>query len=135
MGVRSLERGESAKKDICSEIAPSPCNVEVWKLDLSSLASVDAFASKYLQDGPSSLDMLILNAGVMMCPHEETADGIEMQFGTNHLGHFFLTKLLLPVVESSKGRIVTVSSNASRYPYSGGIHFDQLTSNKNYDMA
>jgi NAD(P)-dependent dehydrogenase (short-subunit alcohol dehydrogenase family) len=133
LASRSIERGEAAKKDICSAIAS--CDVDVWALDLSSLASVDAFAAKYLESGPSKLDMLILNAGVMACPYTETADGVEMQFGTNHLGHYFLTRQLMPVLESSKARVVTVSSNAHEMGYSGGIRFDQLTNSNNYDMG
>lgn len=133
LASRSLERGEAAKKDICSTI--TSCDVEVWSLDLSSLASVDSFAQKFLASGAQGLDMLILNAGVMACPYMETADGVEMQFGTNHLGHFFLTKQLLPALEASKGRVVTISSNAHEFSYAEGIRFHQLTNNANYDMS
>ena len=79
------------------------------------------------------LDMLVLNAGVMMCPYSETADGLEMQFGTNHIGHFFLVQQLMPLLEESHARVVTVSSSAHEMPYSGGIQFDQLDNNKGYD--
>jgi NAD(P)-dependent dehydrogenase (short-subunit alcohol dehydrogenase family) len=133
LASRSIQRGEDAKKDICSTIAS--CDVDVWALDLSSLASIDAFATKYLESGPSKLDMLILNAGVMACPYAETADGVEMQFGTNHLGHFFLTRQLMPVLESSKARVVTVSSNAHEFGYAEGIRFNQLTNSDKYDQG
>lgn len=135
LASRSVERGEAARKDICAAIEGSACNVDVWPLDLSSLASVDKFAAQFLKAGPTTLDMLILNAGVMACPYTETADGVEMQFGTNHLGHFYLTKRLMPVLESSKARVVTVSSNAHEHSYSGGIRFNQLTSSEGYDMV
>ena len=135
LASRSIERGEAAKMDICAAIEGSHCDVQVWPLDLSSLASVDEFATRFLNEGPPSLDMLILNAGVMACPFTKTVDGVEMQFGTNHLGHFYLTKKLMPELEDSKARVVTVSSNAHEHSYSGGIRFDQLTNGNGYDMT
>ena len=89
---------------------------EVRLLDLASLESVRAFA----RDWSGPVDLLINNAGVMIPPLSRTADGFELQFGTNHLGHFALTNLLLPHVT---GRVVTVSSNAHR---AGRIDFDDL---------
>ena len=80
-----------------------PGETEVRELDLASLASVRAFADAW--DG--EIDLLINNAGVMIPPLSRTADGFELQFGTNHLGHFALTNLLL---EHVTGRVVTVSS-------------------------
>lgn len=134
---RSVEKGEQAKKDICAAISPSPCNVDVRQLDLSSLANVKSFVDQFKATnagGVPKLDVLILNAGVMMCPYSETADGVELQFGTNHLGHFHLVQELLPVLEESHARVVTVSSNAHEMGYPEGIKFNQLTSREGYDM-
>ncbi len=89
--------------------------VEVRKLDLQSLASVREFA-----DGVAAADVLINNAGIMAVPHAVTADGFESQIGTNHLGHFALTNLLLPKVSD---RVVTVSSFAH---FIGQINLDDL---------
>lgn len=138
LSARNMDKGNQAKKDICDAIAPLPCKVDVLQLDLSSLASVKAFADTFKSTsagGFPRLDMLILNAGVMACPYSETVDGFEMQFGTNHLGHFFLTEQLLPVLEESHARVVVVSSNAHEYGYAEGIRFNQLRSNESYDMG
>ena len=89
---------------------------EVRELDLASLGSVRAFAGAW--SGP--VDLLVNNAGVMVPPLSRTAEGFELQFGTNHLGHFALTNLLL---EDVTGRVVTVSSTAHRL---GRIDFDDL---------
>ena len=93
-----------------------PGEPEVRALDLASLASVREFAAAW--DG--EIELLINNAGVMVPPLSRTADGFELQFGTNHLGHFALTNLLL---EHVTGRVVTVSSGAHRF---GRIDFDDL---------
>jgi NAD(P)-dependent dehydrogenase (short-subunit alcohol dehydrogenase family) len=107
--VRNAEKGASAA-------AGMPGTVEVRPLDLADLASVRAFAESW--DG--DIDLLINNAGVMIPPLTRTADGFELQFGTNHLGHFALTNLLL---EHVTGRVVTVSSTGHRM---GAIDFDDL---------
>jgi NAD(P)-dependent dehydrogenase (short-subunit alcohol dehydrogenase family) len=112
VAVRDEARGRKA-----AEALPGPGASEVRLLDLASLESVRAFASGW--DG-SPVDLLINNAGVMIPPLGRTADGFELQFGTNHLGHFALTNLLLPNVT---GRVVTVSSDAHRF---GRIDFDDL---------
>ncbi|MGH3469744.1 MAG: oxidoreductase, partial [Thermocrispum sp.] len=91
-------------------------STEVRKLDLADLSSVRAFADGWSGD----LDVLINNAGVAMVPQARTADGFELQFGTNHLGHFALTNLLLPHLT---GRVVTLASGAHR---AGTIHFGDL---------
>jgi len=97
--------------------------VQTVRLDLASLASVRQAAAE-ISERFSRLDLLINNAGVMMPPYGLTQDGFELQFGTNHLGHFALTGLLLPsLLEVPGSRVVTVSSNAHR---SGRIHFDDL---------
>jgi NAD(P)-dependent dehydrogenase (short-subunit alcohol dehydrogenase family) len=109
LAVRNLEKGRAAA-------AAMPGVTKVRELDLASLESVRAFAASW--DGGISL--LINNAGVMVPPLTRTADGFELQFGTNHLGHFALTNLLL---EHITGRVVTVSSTGHRI---GRIDFDDL---------
>lgn len=100
------------------------------KIDLADLSSVKAFASKMISKG-NAIDLLINNAGVMTPPNRlETADGFELQFGTNHLGHFALTAQLLPLLRKSpNARVVTVSSIANR---AGAINFDDLQSTASY---
>lgn len=95
LAVRNLDKGNAAAADIAGE-------VEVRKLDLQDLASIRAFA-----DGVDGVDVLVNNAGIMAVPYAQTVDGFESQIGTNHLGHFALTNLLLPKITD---RVVTVSS-------------------------
>uniref|UniRef100_A0A8C2IIT9 Si:ch211-107o10.3 n=1 Tax=Cyprinus carpio TaxID=7962 RepID=A0A8C2IIT9_CYPCA len=105
-------------------------NVIVKMLDLASLQSVRALA-KDIQQTEERLDILINNAGIMMCPQWKTEDGFEMQFGVNHLGHFLLTNLLLDLLKkSAPSRVVSVSSLAHE---KGQIHFDDINLEKNYD--
>ncbi|XP_019624332.1 PREDICTED: retinol dehydrogenase 13-like, partial [Branchiostoma belcheri] len=104
-------------------------NVVVEKLDLASLKSVREFAAK-ANGTESRLDILINNAGIMTCPQWKTEDGFEMQFGTNHLGHFLLTNLLLDKLKNSApSRVVNVASSAH---YGGHIHFDDINLEKSY---
>jgi len=107
LAVRNTDAGEKAAADLRAAGAK---DVRVEKLDLSSLASVQQFAERW--DGP--LDLLVNNAGVMTPPrYKETADGFELQFGTNHLGHFALTGRLLPaLLAAPAARVVTVASIA-----------------------
>ncbi|MFL5956787.1 MAG: oxidoreductase [Solirubrobacterales bacterium] len=109
LAVRDTTKGEAAA-------AAMPGNTEVRRLDLASLESIRAFAA----DWQGEVSLLINNAGVMAPPLSRTADGFELQFGTNHLGHFALTNLL---IEHVTGRVVTVSSTAHRM---GAIDFDDL---------
>ena len=109
MAVRDVAKGEQAART-------APGDVEVRRLDLADLSSVRSFAAGWNGD----LDVLINNAGVMAIPRANTVDGFEMQFGTNHLGHFALTNLLLPHVTD---RVVTVSSGEHRR---GTMRFDDL---------
>jgi NAD(P)-dependent dehydrogenase (short-subunit alcohol dehydrogenase family) len=109
MAVRDLTRGNDAAASIDGL-------VEVRRLDLADLASVREFADTW--EGP--IDVLINNAGVMAVPEGQTKDGFEVQFGTNHLGHFALTNLLLPQITD---RVVTVSSTGHRM---GSIDLDDL---------
>lgn len=114
MACRSTEKAEIAKCDIeerCKAL-PEKGNILIEKCDLSSLKSVREFSKKILDTEPQ-INILVNNAGVMMCPKSFTEDGFEMQFGTNHLAHFLLTLLLLPRIRhSTPARIVTVSSRA-----------------------
>jgi NAD(P)-dependent dehydrogenase (short-subunit alcohol dehydrogenase family) len=110
LAVRSLEKGRAAAAEM-------PGKTEVRQLDLASLASVREFAAGW---DLGKIDLLINNAGVMVPPLSRTAEGFELQFGTNHLGHFALTNLLL---EQVSGRVVTVSSTGHRI---GRIDFDDL---------
>ncbi|MGZ4533922.1 MAG: oxidoreductase [Nocardioidaceae bacterium] len=107
LAVRNLEKGERAAAEMR---AAGPADVRVAELDLGSLASVERFAKEWA--GP--LDLLVNNAGLMAPPRRhQTADGFELQFGTNHLGHFALTGRLLPaLLASPAARVVTVSSLA-----------------------
>ncbi len=109
LAVRDTDKGNAAATTM-------PGAIEVRQLDLASLASVHEFAEGYSDD----IDILINNAGVMIPPLTRTADGHELQFGTNHLGHFALTNLLL---EQITGRVVTVASGAHK---AGRIDFDDL---------
>jgi NAD(P)-dependent dehydrogenase (short-subunit alcohol dehydrogenase family) len=109
LAVRNADKGRAAA-------AAMPGSTEVRQLDLADLASIHRFAQAW--DG--EIAILINNAGVMIPPLTRTADGFELQFGTNHLGHFALTNLLL---EHISGRVVTVSSALHK---SGKIDFDDL---------
>ncbi len=109
LAVRDTARGADAARTLTGD-------VEVRRLDLADLSSVRAFADAW--DG--DLDLLVANAGIMMVPQGRTVDGFELQFGTNHLGHFALVNLLLPHVTD---RVVTVSSGLHR---SGTIVLDDL---------
>ncbi|MGO8887333.1 MAG: oxidoreductase [Streptosporangiaceae bacterium] len=103
--------------------------VQTVALNLASLASVQDAAAQITERFPR-LDLLINNAGVMMPPYRETEDGFELQFGTNHLGHFALTGLVLPSLLQVPGsRVVTVSSNGHK---AGRIHFDDLNYRRRY---
>jgi len=106
---------------------------EFMKLDLASLSSVRTFVSDFKGKDFPALDVLINNAGVMWCPYTETEDGFELQIGTNHLGHFLLTLLLLDELKKNKNsRVVNVSSRASERPNYAKINFDDLNNTKSY---
>ena len=128
LAARNMDKGEDAAQTIRQRYPVA--EVKVMALDLSDLKSVRSFATAFLADY-DRLDILINNAGVMALPARKTADGFEMQFGTNHLGHFALTGLLLPVLKATpNARVVTVSSGVHT---AGGIHFDDLQWKKKYD--
>ncbi len=127
LACRSLDKANAAAAQIS---ASNPgATVEVMELDLSSLASIRNFADAF-HKSRRNLDALVNNAGVMALPYRKTVDGFEMQFGTNHLGHFALTGLLLDALLAADGaRVVNVSSGAHRM---GRIRFDDLQWERSY---
>lgn len=121
LACRSPERGEKALKSI-REAAPE-AELELRRLDLSDLASVETFSSELTRDH-DALHLLVNNAGVMIPPESRTKDGFELQIGTNHFGHFALTARLLPLLlETERARLVVVASTAHRW---GAMNFDDL---------
>ena len=122
LAVRDLAKGAWAK-DVIAE--RTGAQVTVARLDLADLASIREFAATWSATHTGGLDLLINNAGVMGTPHRTTVDGFELQFGTNHLGHFALTGLLLPaLVARPRSRVVSVSSMAHRM--SGRLDLDYI---------
>lgn len=127
IGCRDAGRGEEALRGLRQQ---SGGQVSLVPLDLASLASVRAFAAEVRKTVPR-LDLLINNAGIMALPRRElTVDGFEKQFGTNHLGHFALTGLLLPALQASPAaRVVSVSSGMAWF---GRLDIDDLQSERRY---
>jgi NAD(P)-dependent dehydrogenase (short-subunit alcohol dehydrogenase family) len=127
IAARNAEKAATAQREI--QRAAPDATVEVSPLDLASLDSVRAFAGRFRADH-DGLDLLVNNAGVMASPRRETADGFELQFGTNHLGHFALTAQLIGAMEGRPdARVVTVTSTAHR---TGRINFDNLQGERRY---
>jgi NAD(P)-dependent dehydrogenase (short-subunit alcohol dehydrogenase family) len=127
LACRDEARADAAVQRIRS-VAPK-CDIEVVVLDLASLRSVRSTVAS-VTELTERLDLLVNNAGVMAIPKRSTDDGFEMQFGTNHLGHFALTGLLLDLLVATEGsRVVTVSSLAHRM---GRIDFDDLAAEHGY---
>jgi len=135
MAVRNVDAGNSVKETIIKEIGNA--QVDVLELDLSSMASVRDFALNF-KSLNLPLNILINNAGIMGCPFQLSQDGIELQFATNHIGHFLLTNLLLEDLKKTsqktgiEGRIIIVSSEGHRFSYSSGIRFDQINEKTGY---
>ena len=131
LAVRNVEKGKQAAARIAA--AAPGATVTVQELDLSSLDSVRAAAAE-LRAGHPRIDLLICNAGVMYPPKQTTDDGFELQFGTNHLGHFALTGLLLERMLPVPGsRVVTVSSVGHRIQ--ARINFDDLQWERSYSRV
>ncbi|ORB67872.1 SDR family NAD(P)-dependent oxidoreductase [Mycolicibacterium tusciae] len=129
LAVRNLDKGQDAARRI-GQTTPG-ARVEVAELDLTSLVSIHA-AAEQLKSTHQSIDLLINNAGVMFTPKSTTKDGFELQFGTNHLGHFAFTGLLLDHVLAAPGsRVVTVSSTGHRII--DAIRFDDLQWERGYN--
>lgn len=112
LAARNLEKGQKTLSEILKK--NKNAKVELLELDLASSSSIKLFAEKF-QQKYNHLDVLINNAGVMACPFARTKDGFEIQMGTNHLGPFLLTGLLMPLLKKTKGsRVVSTSSIAHK---------------------
>ena len=121
IAARDVEKGEEAAQTIRDAV--DGASVEVIALDLASLDSIRSAAKTFLA-AHDRLDLLVNNAGVMACPQMQTADGFEMQFGTNHVGHFLFTNLIAPaLIAAAPSRIVNLSS---RGHHRDTVHFEDL---------
>jgi len=131
MAVRTIARGEAAREEILA--AHPDASLEVRRVDLADLATVRAFAEGLTADGVP-LDLLVNNAGVMTPPTRmTTADGFELQLGSNYLGPFALTMRLLPLLLTAPSpRVVTMSSGTANF---GRIHFDDLQWERRYSPS
>ncbi|MEZ0452841.1 oxidoreductase [Sphingobacterium thalpophilum] len=130
MAVRDGQKANNAIQQIQCETAGTG-TLEYGMLDLANISQIREFADHFMQKH-TKLDILINNAGVMVPPASKTADGFEMQFGVNFIGHFALTGYLLPLVkQTANARIVTISSGAATLVDS--IDFDNLRLEKSYD--
>lgn len=129
LACRNLEKGEKARSDII-ESSPGAL-ITVEELDLANLESIEAFGQRLVKSH-GHVDILINNAGVMIPPQSTTADGFELQIGTNHFGHFALTSHLMPLLSAAKHpRIITLSSIAH---WSGRIDLNDINGKtKKYD--
>jgi NAD(P)-dependent dehydrogenase (short-subunit alcohol dehydrogenase family) len=129
MAIRNRAKGEAAIERIRTTVPDAKLTIK--PLDLSSLASVAALGEQLNADG-RPIDILINNAGIMQPPQREaTTDGFELQFGSNHLGHFALTGHLLPLLRAAgTARVTSLSSLAARM---GGINFDDLQWERRYN--
>lgn len=131
LACRSKDRTEPVAEEI-KKITGNQ-QVEFVELDLGSLRSVQSFAKAFLQRN-IPLNILVNNAGIMGLPKLELSkDGIEAQFATNHVGHYYLTRLLLPaLVKGQPASVVSVSSAAHKFAPKGGIVFDKINDQKAY---
>ncbi|KAJ7972528.1 Short-chain dehydrogenase TIC 32, chloroplastic [Quillaja saponaria] len=135
IAARNLEAANEAKHLILKDNVTA--RVNVLKLNLCSIRSIRAFVDNFNALN-LPLNILINNAGVMFCPYKLSEDGIEMQFATNHLGHFLLTNLLLDKMKNTaratgiEGRIVNLSSIAHLHTYEDGIQFDKINDEIGY---
>lgn len=128
IACRDMEKGQAALKEVIETSANE--NVTCMKLDLSDSKSIREFAES-INKGEDKLNILINNAGVMVCPYGKTANGFELQIGVNHMGHFLLTYLLLDLIKkSAPARIINVSSMAHTW---GSINLEDINSEKSYD--
>lgn len=127
MACRNMGKAETAYKNIIGSYPDA--RLEIMELNLASQSSIKNFVREY-RSKYSKLDILINNAGVMATPYKITEDGFELQFGTNHLGHFALTGLLMDLLlKTADSRVVNVSSIAH---FNGTIHFEDLKAEKWY---
>nr|CAB3265507.1 retinol dehydrogenase 14-like [Phallusia mammillata] len=130
LACRNVEKAQEARAQVVKEAKCLEEKVGLKILDLASFASIRKFAEDIIAT-EDKLNILVNNAGVMLCPEGKTEDGFETQFGVNHLGHFLLTNLLLDLIKiSAPSRIVVLSSLGHKF---GSMNFDDLNSSKNYD--
>ncbi|XVE96846.1 hypothetical protein REPUB_Repub02eG0258300 [Reevesia pubescens] len=136
IAARNLKAANEAKKVILTEVETA--RVDVLELDLCSIKSIRTFADNFLALN-LPLNILINNAGIMFCPFQLSQDGIEVQFATNHIGHFLLTNLLLDKMKNTakatgiQGRIVNLSSIAHSHCYKNGIRFNRISDKAGYN--
>ncbi|EEU42898.1 uncharacterized protein NECHADRAFT_84229 [Fusarium vanettenii 77-13-4] len=130
LAARNLQKAEAAVAEIKQQVPDAP--IKLLELDLASFDSIRQAARSFLEES-ERLDILMLNAGIMAVPPALTKDGYEIQFGTNHMGHAYLTKLLLPVLEKTsqaeteaKPRVVCLASHGHVYLCKGGFDFSTL---------
>jgi NAD(P)-dependent dehydrogenase (short-subunit alcohol dehydrogenase family) len=114
MGVRDTEKGDRAAAPVREAAAATGATVELREVDLASLASVRAFTDRVASEH-DRLDVIVANAGIMATPEGRTEDGFELQFGTNHLGHFVLVNRLRPLLAGGPARVVNLSSAGHRF--------------------
>jgi NAD(P)-dependent dehydrogenase (short-subunit alcohol dehydrogenase family) len=127
LAIRNAAKGRAAAEEIRTDVPAA--DLDIMYLDLACLESIHRFAQAFVASY-DRLDMLVNNAGVMAIPRRKTTDGFEMQLGTNHLGHFALTGLLMSRIVGTLGvRVVTVSSSAHML---GRMNFDDLNSERSY---
>lgn len=130
MACRNLAKAEQARTDIINAVGPA--DIDLTELNLADLKSVSACAAK-LNKHYERIDVLINNAGIGWIQRQQTADGFEMQLGTNHLGHFALTAQLVGLLRKSPdARVVSIASLAH---WAGKIHFDDLQLSRKYNGA
>ncbi|CAH1438377.1 unnamed protein product [Lactuca virosa] len=135
IAARNMKAANEAKQLLVKH--NEKAKIDVLELDLSSLKSIKTFSHSFKALN-LPLNILINNAGIMFCPYQLSQDGIEMQFATNHLGHFYLTNLLLDKMKETaaatgiEGRIVNLSSVAHVYTYEKGIRFDKINDKDSY---
>ena len=131
MAVRNVKKGEGVAEEIKQNY--SDANIDVREMDLTSLESVKNFAEEFKKNY-DRLDVLINNAGIMMCPYSKTKDDFEIQMGTNHLGHFALTGHLMPVLKQTEGSWVVSTSSAAHKM--GNIDFSDMNwENRDYNKG
>ncbi|KAI8715926.1 hypothetical protein NCS52_01101600 [Fusarium sp. LHS14.1] len=130
LAARNLQKAEATAVEIKQQVPDAP--IKLLQLDLASFDSIRQAARSFLEES-ERLDILMLNAGIMAVPPALTKDGYEIQFGTNHMGHAYLTKLLLPVLEKTspeeveaKPRVVCLASHGHVYLRKGGFDFGTL---------
>ncbi|XP_042037026.1 short-chain dehydrogenase TIC 32, chloroplastic-like isoform X1 [Salvia splendens] len=136
MGVRNVGAGHRSKEAIIKQVPYA--KLDAMELDLSSMTSIRNFASNFNSLG-LPLNVLVNNAGIMATPFMLSEENIELQFATNHVGHFLLTNLLLETMKKTadkckhEGRIINVSSRRHKFPYNEGIRFDKINDESGYN--